>query len=112
MAAEYLTIGRLTVRTRQPGDRLRPVGARNQRTLKNLFQENAVPLWERTGTPVLCVDGRIAWVAGIGVAAEFAAQNGPKAALGILPVWHPKAPMLQCGNNAAGSRESRVKIKS
>jgi tRNA(Ile)-lysidine synthase len=46
------------------------------RTLRNLFQERGVPPWERWRLPVVCIDELVAYVPGIGVAAEFAAREG------------------------------------
>ena len=36
-----------------------------------LLQEAGVPPWLRDNLPLLWVDGRLAWIAGVGVAAEF-----------------------------------------
>lgn len=76
--------GALALRARAGGERFRPVGSLHHRTLKNLFQERAVPPWERSRLPLLYLDGRLAWVPGVGVAAEFAAGPGVP---GRMPVW-------------------------
>jgi tRNA(Ile)-lysidine synthase len=76
--------GALALRARAGGERFRPVGSLHHRTLKNLFQEHAVPPWERSRLPLLYLDGRLAWVPGVGVAAELAAGPGVP---GRLPVW-------------------------
>ncbi|NJN45498.1 MAG: tRNA lysidine(34) synthetase TilS [Candidatus Competibacteraceae bacterium] len=63
----------LTLRLRQGGERLRPVGREQSQTLKKLFQNIDMPPWERDRLPLLCVDDRLAAVVGVWVAADFAA---------------------------------------
>lgn len=46
--------------------RLKPDATRPSRTLKNLFQEHAVPPWIRQVTPVLRAGGNTLWVGGLG----------------------------------------------
>jgi tRNA(Ile)-lysidine synthase len=70
--------------SRQGGERLQPDPRRPRRTLRNLLQESAVPPWERARLPLLWVDGRLAWVGGIGCDAAFACPAGEA---GVLPVW-------------------------
>jgi tRNA(Ile)-lysidine synthase len=45
------------------GERLKPAGARFTRTLRNLFQEEAVPPWVRERLPLVELDGELAAVA-------------------------------------------------
>src|SRR6185312_1504849 len=73
---------------RRGGERLRLEAARPSRTLKNLFQEAAVPEWERERLPLLFRGERLAWVPGIGVAADFACAPGMA---GMVPAWSPEA---------------------
>ncbi len=59
------------------------------RTLKNLLQEAAVPEWQREHLPLLYRGERLAWVPGIGIAAEArlrARRAGARSALapGVL----------------------------
>jgi len=70
--------------SRQGGERLQPDAKRPRRTLRNLLQESGVPPWERPHLPFLWVDGRLAWVGGIGIDAAFFCPEGEA---GILPVW-------------------------
>jgi tRNA(Ile)-lysidine synthase len=72
---------------RRGGERLRLEASRPSRTLKNLFQEAAVPEWERERLPLLFRGERLAWVPGIGVAADFACAPGMP---GTLPAWSPE----------------------
>jgi len=73
---------------RRGGERMRLDPARPSRTLKNLLQEAAVPEWERERLPLLFCGERLAWVPGIGVAAEFACPPGHA---GLAPEWSPRA---------------------
>jgi tRNA(Ile)-lysidine synthase len=45
------------------GERLKPAGSRFTRTLRNLFQEEAVPPWVRERLPLVELDGELAAVA-------------------------------------------------
>lgn len=56
----------LTVRGRRGGERMRLRAGGPLRTLKNLFQEAAVPAWRRD-VPLLFVGDTLLWVAGLGV---------------------------------------------
>jgi tRNA(Ile)-lysidine synthase len=55
----------LTVRNRQPGDRLRPLGCGYQRRLKEILIDAGVPREHRDRLPLLCVGDRIAWIPGL-----------------------------------------------
>lgn len=48
------------------GERMRPAGAGHRRTLKNLFQEQGVPVWTRERTPLLCDETGLRWAGGLG----------------------------------------------
>lgn len=56
--------------------RLKPDAARPSRTLKNLFQEHAVPPWIRQVTPVLRTGGNTLWVGGLGYDCRYLAAPG------------------------------------
>jgi tRNA(Ile)-lysidine synthase len=45
------------------GERLKPAGSRFTRTLRNLFQEEAIPPWVRERMPLLELDGELAAIA-------------------------------------------------
>lgn len=79
-----LTGADVSLAPRQGGERLQPDVKRPRRTLRNLLQEGGVPPWERARLPFLWVDGRLAWVGGLGADAAFACPDGEA---GILPVW-------------------------
>lgn len=84
MALVALTGQVCELRRREGGERLRLRAESPSRSLKQLFQEAAVPPWWRPNLPLFWVDGRLAWVAGMGVATEFACPPGEP---GLRPVW-------------------------
>ena len=65
------------VRSRLPGDRLRPLGAPGTRKLKEVLIDRGVPRSERDRLPLLLVGGRIAWVPGVTVDEAFRLPAGP-----------------------------------
>ncbi len=84
IAARFFAQHGASVRGRSGGERMRPVQDRPRRTLKNLLQETAVPPWERERMPLVFIGDALAWVPGIGVAAEFRATSDEQ---GIVPEW-------------------------
>ncbi|MDR3221985.1 MAG: tRNA lysidine(34) synthetase TilS [Candidatus Accumulibacter sp.] len=82
------------LKARRGGERLQTDARRPRRALRKLLQENAVPPWERERLPLLWIDGRLAWAAGIGCDAAFACPPGEA---GILPSWesgHAESPVI------------------
>lgn len=84
IAERYFAQHGVSVRGRSGGERMRQADDRPRRTLKNLLQETAVPPWERERMPLLFIGDALAWVPGIGVAAEFRAASHEQ---GIVPEW-------------------------
>jgi len=72
--------------TRWEGLRMRAGPGRPRHSFRKLCQEAGIPAWMRSRLPVLQVDDEVAWIAGIGVAAEFACGPGEA---GLRPVWRP-----------------------
>jgi tRNA(Ile)-lysidine synthase len=59
----------LTVRTRRPGDRFRPLGAPGTRKVQDVMVDRKVPRAERDKVPIVVdAEGRIVWVAGVAMA--------------------------------------------
>lgn len=54
----------LTVRSRRPGDRLRPVGLGGEKRLQDLLVDAKVPRDQRDGVPLVCAGWGIVWVVG------------------------------------------------
>ena len=65
----------LSIRFRQGGEKLQPLGRKETHTLKNLFQEWHVAPWLRQQTPLVYIDDELAAVVGYCVCARFAASN-------------------------------------
>lgn len=86
LARARLQAGPVSIRRRQGGEALQPDPRRPRRSLKKLLQEAGVPPWLRGDLPLLFCGDRLAWVAGIGADAAFAAAADET---GLLPVWAP-----------------------
>lgn len=99
---------RVEVRSRKPGDRLRPLGAPGSRKLKELLIDRRIDRACRDSLPLLCVGGSIAWVPGVAIDDRFRVR-GPEDP--VWPVWiaeieplfHPSQPTLSTGRPAAGN---------
>lgn len=57
-------VDELSVRFREGGERLKPFGTKQHRSLKNLLQEADIPPWERTRIPLLFHNDRLISVLG------------------------------------------------
>ncbi len=86
----------LRVRFPRGGERMKPVRARQTRTLKNLFQEAGVPPWVRERTPLLYRGKQLLWVGGIGWAA--------RAAPGLTIQWRA------AGASASNANENKESV--
>ena len=69
------------VRSRRPGDRLRPLGLRGQKKLQDILVDAGVPLEERDGLPLVCGAGGILWVTGVRIAQDAAITTRTVAAV-------------------------------
>ncbi|WP_245879584.1 tRNA lysidine(34) synthetase TilS [Zobellella endophytica] len=69
-----------------PGLRARPVGRAGSRPLKKLWQEYAVPPWQRERVPLLMEGERLVAAVGLFVVAEYAAPPGQS---GWCLAWQP-----------------------
>lgn len=75
--------------SRSGGERIRLAPGHPTRTLKNLLQEKGLTRWERQNFPCLFHDGRLVWMSGIGIAAEYACPAGAR---GLEPRWSVAIP--------------------
>ena len=64
------------IRNRRPGDRLRPTGRQRDKRLKELLIDQRIPREQRDHLPLVVVEGRLAWVPGIGTDDRFQAHVG------------------------------------
>ena len=70
--------------SRSGGESMRLAADRPTRTLKNLLQERAIPMWDRENLPLLFHAEQVVWVPGVGIAAEYACAEGQE---GLKPSW-------------------------
>jgi tRNA(Ile)-lysidine synthase len=76
-------VGRLVLRNWRSGDRYQPQCREGEESLKKLFQEHRIPLWERRNWPMITVGERIAWVSRFGPAEQFAVNAGSRTVVSI-----------------------------
>ena len=65
-------VGEPIVRTRESGDRIRLSGRGCTKTLKQLYNERAIPVYKRKTLPVIADEKGVIWVCGFGVAERVA----------------------------------------
>ncbi len=71
--------GNITIGFRGGGERCRPLGRSNSKSLKNLFQEQAIPPWQRGRIPLIKIDGELAAVGDIWLCDTFKADSSEMA---------------------------------
>ena len=74
--------GAVEFRERSGAERLQVTASGPRKTLKNLYQENAVPPWQRQA-PLLYIDGELIAVAGVGVSYPHLVCTGKR----MVPEW-------------------------
>jgi tRNA(Ile)-lysidine synthase len=89
IAARHVTEATMSIRSGVDGERLRAAGRPHRRAVADLLRAAGVPAWERRAIPRLYCSESLAAVAGVGVAAEFAAAPGEA---GFAGSWHPSTP--------------------
>jgi tRNA(Ile)-lysidine synthase len=73
----------LLVRSREPGDLYRPLGAPGRRKLKEVLRSKRVRAGARDRLPVVVSGGEIAWAPGLPVAERFKIGPGTRTVLSI-----------------------------
>jgi len=76
VSAARLALGPVTVRLYTGAGQFRPDCRRPRRSVKKLFQELAVPPWQRGRTPALYCGDHLVWLAGVGVDCAYQARPG------------------------------------
>lgn len=71
--------GEITVSFRTGGERCKPIGREGSKSLKNLFQEQGIPPWQRDRIPLINIDGRLAAVGDIWVCNESSSNHSKDA---------------------------------
>ena len=84
LSAERLRGAEVTVRVRAGGERLQQDARRPRRTLKNLFQEKAIPPWQRERWPLLYCGDQLICVPGIGESYSWKARREEA---GLIVSW-------------------------
>ena len=70
----------LVVRSRQPGDRMRPLGLGGEKKLQDVFVDRKVSRTDRDDVPIVTdIHDRIVWVAGHVLGEEFRVTEHTKA---------------------------------
>ena len=75
--------GQMRVRSRHPGDRLRPLGMRGEKKVQDILIDAKVPAEERDGVAIVCDDDGVLWVVGHRLA-ERAAVRGEGAMVHVI----------------------------
>ena len=65
----------LTLRRRQPGDCIAPLGMSGTRRVQDIFVDAKVPQAERDAIPLLCCGETVVWIPGYRVARAFAVRH-------------------------------------
>jgi len=74
--------GLINTMAREGGEKFKVDTKRPRRSLKNLYQEAAIPPWQRD-VPLLYIGEELVAVAGIGISADWLTTDGPR----ISPEW-------------------------
>lgn len=61
----------LYIRTRKDGDKIKPLGMKGSKKLKDIFINMKVPRENRLTVPIVCFDNEISWVVGYKVSEDF-----------------------------------------
>lgn len=72
---------RLAVRSRRPGDRLRPLGLGGDKKVQDILVDAKVPVEERNSVPLVCENIDVVWVVGHRINEKYALQPDSVTAL-------------------------------
>lgn len=61
----------IIIRTRKDGDKIRPLGMKGNKKLKDIFINSKVPKDDRDIVPITCFDNSIAWIVGYKVSEDY-----------------------------------------
>ena len=78
--------GLVTQKERSGSEKIQIKANTPRKTLKNLFQENSIPPWQRKA-PLLYINGELIAVAGVGISHTHLVSIGPR----LRPEWQQKA---------------------
>ena len=94
--ANLLREGKLEVRPRKGGEKIKLYRLRPSRNLKHLFQAVGVPSFERSKLPLVWLNDRLVYAAGLGTDVRMYADPvlSPER---VRLVWVPDKPLLALG---------------
>lgn len=75
----------LTLRSRQKGDRIHPIGMPSVMKLKRFLMNRAIPRFERDQIPVLAAENNVLWVVGHGISEQIKVKGKPTHIIQLLP---------------------------
>jgi len=67
----------LTIRSRQQGDRITPLGMKSPIKLKRFLINRGIPRFERDDVPLLAVDNTVLWAVGVGLSNTIKVKTKP-----------------------------------
>ncbi|HYM48351.1 MAG TPA: tRNA lysidine(34) synthetase TilS, partial [Burkholderiaceae bacterium] len=88
---DWLRAAPLEVRPRGGGERFKPHPSRPSKTLKRLFQDAAIPEFNRGRLPLLWREDELIFVAGLGADVRFTDRDGKR----IVIEWEPDASLIE-----------------
>lgn len=100
--ARVLRSGRLELRSRKGGEKIKLYRLRPSRNLKHLFQAAGVPAFERGKLPLVWLDDRLVYAAGLGTDVRMLADPA-LAPERVRLVWVPDKPLLAATAEEAAS---------
>jgi len=74
----------ISIRNRNDGDKLIPLGMSGSKKLKDIFIDMKIPKEERDNIPILCFDEKIAWIIGIRTSENYKLTNESKNILKVV----------------------------
>ena len=78
----------LEIRNWRPGDQYQRVAQSHKQKIKNLFQQDRIPLWERWNWPIVTYNENIVWARRFGAAAEYAPGPTTRLVLEVAESWN------------------------
>ena len=73
--------GRLIARNWRRGDRIVPLGMRNEKKLQDIFVDKKIPREERRRIPIICDEEGIIWVVGVAISERVKVGEGTRRVL-------------------------------
>jgi len=74
----------ISIRNRNDGDRIIPLGMNGSKKIKDIFIDRKIPKEERDNIPILCFDEKISWIIGIRTSEEYKVLNKSKNILKVV----------------------------